>query len=206
MKRLLTQKIDAAKARRQHSEYIDLCTQNLTLSERTHVLPFFGSRPDLCRLFAQYIPAIKNADCFATEFKIYGDFVADLIVGDFVNGKYLLVEFEDGMPSSVFTPSAKTAPNWATRLEHAFSQIVDWLWKLEDMRVTNDFEHVFGRRNVTFTGLIVIGKNMTLSAQEESRLKWRQDKVLIDSKGVSIIAYDDFLRDADHWLTFIHRV
>ena len=157
-------------------------------------------------LFAEYIPGIKIADRLALEFKIYGDFIADLIVGDQANGKFLLVEFEDGASTSIFSPSGKTAPDWARRFEGAFSQIVDWLWKLEDMRVTNDFLHVFGRRDVSFSGLIVIGKDMKLDPQEEIRLKWRQDKVMVDSKGISVLSYDDFLRDADHSLTLVHRV
>ena len=32
---------------------------------------------------------------------------------------------------------------WAPRFEGAFSQLIDWLWKLEHMRNTGDLEHTF---------------------------------------------------------------
>ena len=108
---------------------------------------------------------------------------------------YLLVEFEDGSSDSVFkTRKSKSTPEWAPRFESAYSQIVDWLWKLEDMRTTSHFEHAFGSKHATFQGLIVIGKDRRLQPQEQNRLRWRMDKTLIDSNAVSCVSFDQ-LRD-----------
>ncbi len=175
-------------------------TSQTDIKERAHVLPFFGKSRDLCLLLSHYTPAFRNPDRIAHEFVISGDFIIDLIVGDWQNGRYLLVEFEDGTPNSVFSRSKKASPHWATRFEGAFSQIVDWLWKLEDMRSTSNFTHIFGGRDVVFDGLIVTGKGLNLSPQEAARLKWRVDKVRVDSKAISFVSYDDFCSDAGDWL------
>lgn len=206
MKRLLKTTPDPSRARIQHQAFVDLLNSTTDLKEREHVLPFFGNSLDLAFLFSHYIPAIINADRIATEFQIYGDFKADLIVGDSSQGKYLLVEFENGSANSVFKSNKKAIPDWGARFEAAFSQLVDWLWKLDDMRHTDAFENLFERRDAEFTGLIVIGKGMTLAPQEVKRLRWRQDKIRINSLGYSIISFEDFRDAADAWLRNFYRV
>ena len=62
----------------------------------------FQTRHDLSILISGYFPSIKNADVFAHEYPIYGDFRADLVVGDSSTHNYLLVEFEDGRANSIF--------------------------------------------------------------------------------------------------------
>lgn len=112
MKRLLKTTPDPSRARIQHQAFVDLLNSTTDLKEREHVLPFFGNSLDLAFLFSHYIPAIINADRIATEFQIYGDFKADLIVGDSSQGKYLLVEFENGSANSVFKSNKKAIPDW----------------------------------------------------------------------------------------------
>lgn len=152
-------------------------------------------------------PNIRTPDHFAHEYEIDGDFVADLIVGDSKAHNYLLVEFENGAPDSIFNLNGRKAtPNWARRIEGAYSQLTDWLWKLEDKRSTADFTNTFGDRRAKFHGLIVIGKNMNLSQQESDRLKWRMDRTMIDSSAVSVVSFDDLADDLDFWLTTRHGV
>lgn len=206
MKRPVPHTLDPADARSQWADLAALLAAKARLSERTDVLPFFRSRPDLSLLFSHYIPAIRMPDRVATELPLSGDFRIDLLVGDHANGKYLLVEFEDGTATSVFTPCLRAAPAWAARYESAFSQLVDWLWKLDDLRSTSDFVHLFGARDVTFEGLIVAGKGMALDPREKARLRWRIDKVRVDSRAISFVSFDDFLEDADHWLRRFYRV
>ncbi len=158
-------------------------------------------------LICSYFPQIKKPDYFAHEFQIYGDFVADLVIGNSSQHRYLLVEFEDGKPDSVFKQKGKKATlDWAPRFEGAYSQLVDWLWKLEDMRSTADFAYTFGHRRATFQGLIVIGKGMTLLPQEQDRLKWRMDRTMIDSNAVSSVSFEELRDDLDYWLTTYHGV
>lgn len=207
MKNLQPHTIDPVECRRQWLEFEDLLKTKSTLSERHDVLPFFKARADLSMIISYYFPSIKNPDRFAHEHQIYGDFIADLVVGDSKTQKYILIEFEDGTPSSIFSKTAKkSTPVWSPRFEGAYSQLVDWLWKLEDMRSTADFEHTFGSRRATFQGLIVLGKDMNLSAQEQDRLKWRLDRTMIDSSAISCVSFNELCDDIDHSLKRYHNV
>lgn len=134
MKDLKPYTADPVKCRQQWNEFSNLLNSEPVLHERKHVLPFFKQRDDLSLLICRYFPKIKKPDRIAHEYQISGDFVADLVVGDSSAYHYLLVEFEDGKPDSVFKQkSGKATPDWAPRFESAYSQLVDWLWKLEDI-------------------------------------------------------------------------
>ncbi len=143
----------------QWNKFSTLLSEKRTLSESKDVLPFFKCSIDLSLLIGHYVPDIRIPDCFAHEFEIYGDFVADLVVGNSEREQYLLVEFENGKPDSVFKKKTKKAtPEWAPRFESTNSQLIDWFWKLEDMRTTADFKHTFGSSEATFQGLIVLAR------------------------------------------------
>jgi hypothetical protein len=201
MKTLQKHTFNPNNCRVEWNDFDNLLNSKSILSETRDVLPFFKTRHDLSALIASYVPSIRKPDVFAHEFAIYGDFVADLIVGDSTAHHYLLIEFEDGRPDSIFTHKKhKTTPEWSRRFETAFSQLLDWLWKLEDMRSTSDFQHTFGSRRAKFQGLIVIGKDMNLSPQEADRLKWRNDRVIVDSTAVSCVSFNQLQEDFDFWL------
>lgn len=204
MKELKKHLFDANKARSEWNNYDSLLQNNSELAERKDVLPFFKKSHNLSLLIGKYYPnALINPDCFAHEFGIYGDFIADLIVGDSKTHQYVLIEFENGNPNSIFKKPTSTGKiDWASRFEGAYSQLIDWLWKLEDMRSTSDFTHTFGNRRAKFHGLIVIGKNMNLASQEQNRLDWRLDKTRIDSKEIAVISFDQLLTDFDDWLKY----
>jgi len=207
MKNLQPHTLAPAQCRTEWNAFDTLLNAKANLSERKDVLPFFKSRSDLSLLICNYFPKIKKPDRIAHEFEIYGDFVADLIVGDSAQRRYLLVEFEDGRPDSVFKQKGKKAtPDWATRFENAYSQLVDWLWKLEDMRSTAHFASTFGSRRAKFQGLIIIGKGMKLLPQEEDRLEWRMERTKIDSNAVSVVSFEGLREDLDFWLKTYHGV
>lgn len=207
MKSLQSHTFNSTNGRKEWTEYDTLLNTKSILSERTDVLPFFKKRYDLSILMSHYFPKIIKPDCLAHEFPIYGDFIADLIIGDSTNHRYVLVEFENGNPDSIFkTKGKKATPDWTPRFEGAYSQLIDWLWKLEDMRSTRDFKHTFGSSRATFQGLIVIGKNMSLSDQEKDRLKWRIDKTIVDSTPISVVSFDELLTDLNDCLIKYHGV
>jgi hypothetical protein len=207
MKNLQAHTLLPADARVQWNDFSNLLSTKPTLSEQNDVLPFFKNRKDLSLLICNYFPRIRTADRFAHEFEIYGDFVADLIVGDSKEKHYLLIEFEDGTPDSVFKKKGKKAtPDWSSRFESSHSQLVDWLWKLEDMRSTADFQNTFGGRRATFQGLIVIGKDMKLTDQEIDRLQWRTSRTKFDSNSFECVSFNELSQDFDYWLKTYHRV
>ena len=170
-------------------------------------MPFFKQRRDLSIFISEFFPKIKKPDLFAHEYEIYGDFIADLVIGDSTTHHYLLVEFEDGKPESIFVKKDnKSTPDWSPRIEAAFSQLVDWLWKLEDMRSTADFQNTFGTRSAAFEGLIIIGKDMNFALQEIDRLKWRMDRTRIDSKGISCLSFNQLSEELNFYLTTRYNV
>lgn len=207
MKNLLTRTLNPINCRSEWNTYNSLLSAKQTLSEQRDVLPLFKKSIDLSLLICSYFPKIKTPDRLAHEYEIDGDFVADLVVGDSATQQYLLVEFENGEANSVFKQKRKKAtPDWAPRFEGAYSQLIDWLWKLEDKRSTGDFVNTFGSRRATFQGLIVIGKDMNLSQQEKDRLKWRMDRTMIDSNAISSVSFNELSDDLNHWLTTYHGV
>lgn len=72
------------------------------LSEKDDILPFFKISLNISLLIGSYFPNIRKCDVLAHEYPIYGDFRADLIVGDSDRREYLLVEFENGAKDSLF--------------------------------------------------------------------------------------------------------
>jgi hypothetical protein len=207
MKNLQPHTFNPKTCRVEWKAFSGLIASKPVLSEQKDVLPFFKKRPDLSLLICNYFTQIKTPDRFAHEYEIDGDFVADLVVGDSSVYQYLLVEFEDGTPNSVFKKKRnKATPDWAPRFEGAYSQLTDWIWKLEDKRSTADFVNTFGNRRAKFQGLIVIGKDMNLSQQEQDRLKWRMDRTMIDSNAVSSISFNELSDDLDFWLKSRHGV
>lgn len=166
------------------------------LSERDDVLPFFNANRDLACFIGTDVPNIAIPDLLAIEYDLFGDFTCDLAIGDSRTKTYLLVEFEDAKSSSIFTASkSKTTPEWAFRLEHGFSQIVDWFWKLSDMEKTAEYEYRFGTRVASFHGLLVVGRDQHLESREKARLHWRQDNTVVASKKISVITFDQLASD-----------
>jgi hypothetical protein len=148
-------------------------------------------------LIGGYVLNIGSADALTHEYPLCEHFRADLIVGNTAKHDYLLVEFEDAAPDGLFVKRARSVLEWSPRYEHAFSQVVDWLWTLEDQRSTGDFESVFGSRRARFHGLIVVGKDVHLESREMDRLRWRTDKVMVDSQRVSCVTFDELADDLD---------
>jgi len=191
----------AAECKKELQEFKALLAANSDLEERRDILPFFRQRRHLSSFIATYVNDIISADRLAFEFELFSDFACDLAIGDSARHEYLLVEFEDAKKNSLFVPNDKYAPDWSSRLEHGFSQVIDWFWKLEDLKRTDDYEYKFGAKEATFYGLVIIGRADTLSDREKKRLRWRQDHVVVNSNRVSVKSFDQVLNDLEFRLT-----
>lgn len=165
------------------------------LREAQDVLPFFRSNLHLSAFIASYVAGIVRFDRIKHEFAVFGDFRADLVVGDSVSGTYCFIEFEDATKNSIFVEKGRSTSDWSPRFEHGFSQIVDWFWKLDDFRNTAQFRAVFDSDSINFYGMLVIGRESFLSPIDKNRLKWRLNKVLIDSQKIICITFDQLARD-----------
>ncbi len=136
------------------------------------------------------------------EYDLFGDFTADLVVGDSVKSAFCFVEFEEASSGCLFvTNRSRSAPEWGRRFEHGFSQIVDWLWKLDDMKGTSAYRARFGPEEIRFEAMLITGRSGFLDTREEARLRWRLDRVLVDSKRVHTITLDELHSDLDQRLS-----
>ena len=196
MKNLLDFNFNLNACYKELSELRKLLTEKQNLGEQKDILPFFRKRQHLSAFIGSYHPSIGRLDRIAFEFDLFGDFKADLVVGDSEQSSFMLVEFEDAKTDSIFSKNrGRYTPEWSSRFEHGFGQIIDWLWKLSDMRRTEAMESRFGNPNPKFSAMLVVGRNKELSEREQSRLKWRQDKILIDSNPVYCMTIDELHRN-----------
>jgi Domain of unknown function (DUF4263) len=169
-----------------------------SLSERNDILPFFKAHKHLSALVGSYNPKINSFDRIATEFGLFGDYACDLLIGDSVSHHFCFVEFEDASPTSVFTKKkGKSTPEWSPRFDHGFSQILDWFMILEDQKRTGLHKSKFGVDVIQFVGLLVIGRRHDLSDVEYDRMRWRSEHVLVGSKHVNCITFDELYQTLD---------
>jgi hypothetical protein len=170
------------------------------LKEQEHVLPFFREHRDLAALIGYLYSDFVRIDRIAYEFDVFGDHAADLVVGDSQRQTYVFVEFEGAAPRSIFCKQAKKDTlAWGPRFERGYSQIIDWFWKLDDLIRTDTLRHRFeDARSIHYYGLLVIGRTAHLQPLERERLAWRRDRVVVDSKPIKCVTFDelhDALRD-----------
>jgi len=198
MKTFLQFDFNASQCLSEVREFKKLLAENSELGENKDILPFFKKNKHLSAFIASYVPSISQYDLLAYEYDLFGDFVADLVVGDSRSKNFLFVEFEDAKKFSVFKRTgSRSTPDWANRVEHGISQIIDWFWKLSDFRQTQEYENRFGSRKIRAHGLVVVGRNGEMSSRERERLKWRQESVLCDSKHIEITTFDDLVDDLE---------
>lgn len=165
------------------------------LSERDDILPFFKAHPHLAALLGSYNLDAASFDRLAVEVRLSNFLIADVVSGDWSKRAYSFVEFEDGRPDSIFTDSGRHMTKWASRFKDGLSQIIDWLWLLDDLEQTLPFEEQFGQRPISITALLVIGRDSGVSAMDRRRLEWHRSRVLVNSHHIYCYTFDDLLRD-----------
>jgi len=172
-----------------------LLASRTDLSERDDLLPFFRAHPHLLVLMGSYNPRLAAYDRLGVEVSLFGQFTADAIVGDSTQRAYTLFEFEDAREGSMFVRRGRHRTEWSPRAEHGLSQLVDWLWLLDDQQHTLVFEEMFGPRPVTARVVLVIGHDSGVSHADRRRLEWRRDNVVINSQHLHCCTFDELLRD-----------
>jgi hypothetical protein len=198
MKKFIEVDYDLKQLENELSAFEDLLSSNSVLSESSQILPFFKKSPYLSALVGKvYFPDIVEANRIAYEFDIFSDFKADLVVGDFQNGSYAFIEFEDATQNSIFkNKKGKYQKEWSAKFEHGYSQIIDWFWKLDDMKQTFSYENIFGLKDIDFEGILIIGRNSSFNTEiDKKRFRWRRRHTIIQSKKIHCVTYDELLED-----------
>src|SRR5262245_2029110 len=126
MKHFAPVHFDKSRCKEELAEFRKLLESKPELDERSHLQPFFKNNLQLSAFIGTYVPDLGPAKQLAFEFPLCGDFTTDLIVGCRDKGRFIVIEFEDGVNDAVFRIVGKKAtPEWTPRFEHGFSQIVD---------------------------------------------------------------------------------
>jgi hypothetical protein len=193
--------LDPKTCRTQINEFGALLRSKAALSERLDVLPFFTKRPQISAFIGSYMRDTGPATEYAFEYPFYGDFAADLVIGDKAGRRFCVVEFEDGRKNSIFrVPKGKSTSEWGPRFEHGFSQIVDWFTLIDDIKNTKRFQRDFGPDHVRFSALLVIGRDAGVTGYDRTRLDWRTEKVRVDSHPVECVTSDGLREHLDRHL------
>ena len=193
MKELNPIVFDKVTYERELHNFEQLLNTHTSLSESKHILPFFKENKQISAQVASFLPTFFQIDQIGFEFDIFGDFKCDLIVGNSQKHTYCFIEFEDAAENSIFIKkSAKYQPEFAPRFEHGYSQIVDWFYKLR-YTSAQQLEERFGTHHIDYSGLLIIGRDRYLSQIEKRRLAWRHQHLIVDSKRIHIITFDELL-------------
>lgn len=182
---------DPETFRQELKEFDALLKTKMDLEEREDIIPFFKQRKHLTSYIGTLYLRVAVATEVCFEFDISGNFAADVLLGSKTANQFCIVEFEPGKEDAIFKKQNRKNPEWSARFEHAFSQIVDWYWALEDQKGSQDFRTTFGDNEITFTSLLIMGRTSSLNDAKKRRMAWRTKKVLIDSNKVICITFDD---------------
>jgi hypothetical protein len=193
--------LDPKRCRAQIDEFGVLLKSKSSLSEKHDIQPFFKARPQISAFIGCYMRDIGPATDYAFEYPFFGDFAADLIVGDKAGRRFCVIEFEDGRKDSIFkVPSGRSTAEWSQRFEHGFSQIVDWFSSIDDFKNTRRFRRDFGPDHIRFSALLVIGRDAGMTEDDRNRLDWRTEKVRVDSHPVECVTFDGLHEHMDRHL------
>lgn len=185
-----------AECEKELLQFGELLQRKIDLKESDDILPFFKKHLHLSAFIACNVPNLSKYDRIKHECKFSKDFQADLVIGDSRKHAYCFVEFENGQKNSIFKKGKRqNAPEWSRRFEEGYSQIIDWFWKLDDIKNTSEVRRDFGSNSFTAHGILVIGRTQYLSDTDKERLKWRSNKVVVDSHIITCLTFDMLYND-----------
>lgn len=191
MKNLQEIRFSAEQCARELKDFRGLLNRSENLQEEVDLRPFFQRAQQLCAFIGTYMPDIGPANLLAYEFQVAGDFVADIVVGNRETQQFCMIELEDASAPGIFVSGHRRITGWNPRFEHGFSQLVDWFYALVDLKGTERFARDFGYGHPIFHGLLVIGRSQHVSEEDRNRLRWRSERVLVDSHPIHCITYDE---------------
>lgn len=203
-KRFSDIQFDLATFEREVGEY-ELLLRKPWLSERSDILPFFKARPILSSQIATDFSGMVVVNKIAFEYDVFGDFACDVAIGNTVRSTFCFVEFEDAQENSIFQKGNRYKPSFGQRLEHGYSQVMDWFCKIESMRNSpHEFVDRFGVPSIEYHGILIIGRNSSMDATMRYRLDWRSKNLRLLHKHVVVSSYDDLLMHFQDKLETIH--
>ena len=170
-----------------------LLANQIELYERKDIVPFFKNHLQVANQIATLYIKNQLIDQYAFEFDVFGDFKCDLVLGNQQAQQFVFIEFEDASSNSIFKEvKGKYQSEYSSRFEHGYSQIIDWFYTLNDYQRTHTFQQKFnGSDQITYHGLLIIGREQFLESTQKKRLKWRIKHTFVNSKIIDCLTYDE---------------
>ncbi|MCJ2006071.1 Shedu anti-phage system protein SduA domain-containing protein [Methylobacterium sp. J-092] len=103
----------------------------VTFVGETAIVQEIKARPHMACLLASLL-GMQAPDLIKFELSLKGMFRTDLVLGNDGLRTFGLIEFEDAMDNSIFKGGTAQYRSWSTRIEHGFSQVIDWAWVRSD--------------------------------------------------------------------------
>jgi hypothetical protein len=163
--------------------------------EKKDLQPFFKKHVALIPLLAELgrVSRTKVDEC-EFEFDLWQDLVCDIGIGDSEANTYCLIELEGAQKNSLFKNKPKNYPKYSDRLECGYSQIIDWFFKIDEIKNTSGIKRRFAGEYPRVNAVLIIGRSHFLNTDlERNRFNWRRDNTLIGAKNVNCLTYDELL-------------
>ena len=186
---------DIPLVRQAISEFRILLNTHIELEEKKHLQPFFKKHPVLIFLLAGLGRVSRTkVDEYEFEFDLWQDLVCDIGIGDSEANTYCLIELEGAQKNSLFKNKPKNYPKYSDRLECGYSQIIDWFFKIDELKNTSGIKRRFAGEYPRVNAVLIIGRSHFLNTDlERNRFNWRRDNTLIGAKNVNCLTYDELL-------------
>ena len=169
----------------------------------TPIVAEIRSRPHMVCLLAGAL-GFSAPNLIRFELQMKGMFRTDLVLGNDGLRQFGLIEFEDAMPDSIFRKGTKQYRYWSPRIEHGFSQIVDWAWVRSDHPNDSVLVAGFGGRIGTSTYAVICGRTMSLrDDMEEKRFAHRRASLRVEGQPAVVLTYDEMVRTMEDNLSWL---
>ncbi|RVU18663.1 Shedu anti-phage system protein SduA domain-containing protein [Methylobacterium oryzihabitans] len=137
-------------------------------------------------------------DMIRFELALKGMFRTDLVLGNDGQRRFGLVEFEDAEATSIFRKGTAQYRSWSPRIEHGFSQILDWAWVRADHPHDSVLLAGFGGPITTSAYAVICGRDASLADDvERKRFKHRRDHLKVEGQPALVLTYDEMVRSMD---------
>ncbi len=156
MKEFLSINFNPAQCRAELDRFRELLDSKDELSEQHELMPLFRECQQLAAFIGSRVPNIGPANRLAYRFEVFGDHVADIVIGNMEKKCFCAIALEDARPNSVFNKlESKATTEWGRRFEHGFGQLVDWFFSFDDHKNSAGFTKHFGYGHIEFVGMLL---------------------------------------------------
>jgi len=155
------------------------------------------SRRHMACLLASTL-GLQAPDMIKFELELKGMFRTDLVLGNNGSRRFGLIEFEDAQESSIFKKGTAQYRYWSPKIEHGFSQILDWAWVRADHPNDSVLLAGFGGQITTNAYAVICGRDASLRDDVEcKRFKHRRDHMKVEGQPALVLTYDEMVQYMD---------